>query len=82
VGRCRPWRSGRGPAESLTILSARVADISLLPAPLARLGVPHLPDEYGPPHGHRVGLSLGGVTVGWVTPLLSQADHRLHHVEP
>jgi hypothetical protein len=29
-----------------------------------------------------VGLSLGWVTGLWLTPLRSQADHRLSHVEP
>ncbi len=46
------------------------------------MGGQRLLDEHFPTHGTWVGLSLGGVTVVWLTPSLSQADHRLNHVEP
>jgi len=49
---------------------------------LERMGGQRLLDEHFPTHGTWVGLSLGGVTVVWLTPSLSQADHRLNHVEP
>ena len=39
-------------------------------------------DEHFPTHGNWVGLSLGWVTVLWLTHILSEADHRLNHVEP
>ena len=39
-------------------------------------------DAYVPTHGHWVGLSLGWVSVLWLTHLLSEGDHRLHHVAP
>jgi len=39
-------------------------------------------DEPFPTHGNRVGLSLSWVTVIWLTPILSQVDHWLNHVEP
>ena len=39
-------------------------------------------DEHGPTHGHGVGLSVGWVSVLWVTHLLSAGDHRLKHVAP
>ena len=48
-------------AERRSILSARVDDIPLLLAQLARLGVRSLLDEYFPAHGNWVGLSLGWV---------------------
>ena len=69
-------------AETLTINSERVDDIPLLLAQLDRMGVQPLLDEHFPTHGNWVGLSLGWVTVLWLTHILSEADHRLNHVEP
>ena len=69
-------------AETLTIRSERVDDIPLLLAQLDRMGVQPLLDEHFPTHGNWVGLSLGWVTVLWLTHILSEADHRLNHVEP
>jgi transposase len=39
-------------------------------------------DQYFPPPGHGVGLSLGWGSVLWLTHLLSAGDHRLHPVAP
>src|SRR6266705_3486999 len=69
-------------AEKLTIISERVDDIPLWLAQLERMGIQPLLDEHFPTHGTWVGLSLGWVTVSWLTHILSQADHRLNHVEP
>jgi transposase len=69
-------------AERPTIISERVDDIPLLLAQLERMGVQPLLDEHFSTHGNWVGLSLGWVTVIWLTHILSQADHRLNHVEP
>src|SRR5919106_5116636 len=69
-------------AETLQIISERVDDIPVLLAQLARMGVQPLLDEHFPTHGHWVGLSLGWVTVVWLTHILSEADHRLNHVAP
>jgi transposase len=69
-------------SEKLTIISERVDDIPLLLAQLERMGVQPLLDAHFPTHGNWTGLSLGWVGVLWLTPILSQADHRLHHVEP
>src|SRR5919106_7077580 len=68
--------------ETLNILSERVDDIPLLLAQVERMGVQPLLDEHFPAHGNWVGLSPGWVTVLWLTHILSQADHRLNHVEP
>jgi transposase len=68
--------------ETWTILSERVDDIPLLLAQVARMGVQPLLDAHFPTHGNWQGLSLGWVTVIWLTHILSQADHRLNHVEP
>src|SRR5262249_6614115 len=68
--------------ETLTIFSERVDDIPLLLAQVARMGVQPLLDMHFPTHGNWQGLSLGWVTVIWLAHILSQADHRLSHVEP
>jgi len=68
--------------ETLTIFSERVDDIPLLLAHVARMGVQPLLDTHFPTHGNWQGLSLGWVTVLWLAHILSQADHRLSHVEP
>jgi transposase len=69
-------------AETLKITTERVDDIPLLLAQLERMGVQPLLDEHFPTHGNWVGLSLGWVTVIWLTHILSEANHRLNHVEP
>jgi len=68
--------------EPLTIRSERVDDIPLLLAQLDRMGLQPLLDEHFPTHGNWVGLSLGWVTVLWLTHILSEADHRLNHGQP
>jgi transposase len=67
--------------ETLTITSERVDDIPLLLAQLERMGLQPLLDEHFPTHANWVGLSLGWVTVIWLTHILSEADHRLNQVE-
>jgi hypothetical protein len=69
-------------AERLSMISERVDDIPLFLAQLERMGVRSLLDEYFPAHGNWVGLSLGWVAELWLTHILSEADHRLNHVEP
>ena len=68
--------------ENLTLTTERVDDIPLLLAQLERMGVQALLDEHFPTHGNWVGLSLGWVSVLWLTHILSEADHRLNHVKP
>jgi transposase len=74
--------SGLGMAERLTLISERVDDTPLVLAQLERMGIQPLLDVHVPIHGNWVGLSLGWVAVIWLTHLLSEADHRLNHVEP
>jgi transposase len=66
----------------LTLTTERVDDIPLFVAQLERMGVQALLDEHCPTHGNWVGLSLGWVSVVWLTPILSEGDHRLNHVAP
>jgi transposase len=68
--------------ENLTLTTERVDDIPLLLAQLERMGVQALLDAHFPTHGNWVGLSLGWVSVLWLTHILSEADHRLNHVKP
>jgi hypothetical protein len=46
------------------------------------MGLQPLGDEHLATHGHWGGRSWGWVSVLWLTPLLSEADHRLHHGTP
>ena len=69
-------------AEPLTLTTERLDDMPLVLAHLARLGLQPLLDEQFPTHGNWVGLSLGWVSVLWLTPILSEGDHRLNHVAP
>ena len=67
--------------ETLTITTERVDDIPLLLAQLRCMDVPRLIDSYFPPRGNWQGLAPGGVTAIWLTHILSQANHRLSHVQ-
>jgi hypothetical protein len=69
-------------SETLPIISERVDDIPLLLAQLARMGLQARLDADFATHGNWVGLSLGWVSVLWLTHILSEADHRLNHVKP
>jgi transposase len=68
--------------ENLTLTTERVDDIPLLLAQMERMGVQALLDEHFPTHGNWVGLSLGWVSVLWLSHILSEGDHRLNHVAP
>lgn len=51
----------------LTVMTERVDDIPLLLAPLQRMAVQPLLDDYFPTHGNWQGLSLGHVAVVWLS---------------
>lgn len=68
--------------ESLTITTERVDDIPLLIAQLERMGLPAVLDAQFPTHGNWAGLSLGWTTAIWLVHILSEADHRMNHVQP
>ena len=69
-------------SEELTITHERVDDLPVLLAQLERMQVAPLLDTHFPTHGNWQGLSLGQVASGWLTFILSEANHRLSHVEP
>ena len=59
----------------------RVDDIPLLVWQQRVMGIAQIMDEIVQPHGNRQGLSVGWTVVGWLSYMLSQADHRLSYVE-
>ena len=67
--------------EELTINTERIDDIPILLAQLDRMQVDPMVDEYFPTHGNWQGLSLGTVVTVWLTFILSEANHRLSHVQ-
>jgi transposase len=69
-------------SERLSLITERVDDIPLLRAQLEGMGLQQLLDKPFATPGNWVGLSLGGVSVLWLTHLLSAANHRLNHVNP
>lgn len=68
--------------EELTVITERMDDTPLLMAQAERMGIPRLLDESFVIHGNWQGLSFGWVVVGWLAHILSEADHRMNHVEP
>lgn len=68
-------------ADELTVITERVDDIPVLIAKMDRMGSAELLDEHFPTHGNWQGMSLGQTAVGWLTHILSQADHRLNQVQ-
>lgn len=68
--------------ERLTVTSERVDDTPLLLAHEERMGIPKLLDENFDIHGNWQGLSFGWVAAAWLSHILSEADHRMNHVEP
>src|ERR1700741_4870333 len=67
--------------EELTINTERIDDIPILLAQLDRMQVGPMVDAYFPTHGNWQGLSLGTVVTVWLTFILSEANHRLSHVQ-
>lgn len=64
------------------ITTERVDDIPLILAHLERMQMSTLLDKHFPTHGNWKGLSLGKLTQGWLSFILSESNHRLNHVEP
>src|SRR5215468_471873 len=68
--------------EIPNIITERVDDIPLLLEQMQRMELPTLIDTHFPAHGNWYGLSLGWVSIIWLSSILSQGDHRLVQVEP
>lgn len=67
--------------EALNIETERADDIPLLLTHMQRMQMAVLLDKHFPTHGLRKGLSMGELTVVWLTHVLSQADHRMNQVQ-
>jgi transposase len=67
--------------DELIVITERVDDIPVLIAKMNRIGLAELLDEQFPTHGNWQGMSLGRTAIGWLTHILSQADHRLNQVQ-
>lgn len=67
--------------KTLSIETERVDDIPLLISHMQRMKLIELLDKHFPTHGLRKGLSLGEVSVVWLSHILSQADHRMNRVQ-
>lgn len=69
-------------SEELTIETERADDLPVLLAQLDTMQVARLLDEHFPSHGNWQGVSVGITSVVWLSHILSQANHRLNHVQP
>lgn len=67
--------------EPLNIETERVDDIPLLLAHMQHMNLANLLDKHIPAHGNRKGLSLGNVITVWLAHILSEANHRMNHVQ-
>jgi transposase len=67
--------------KTLSIETERVDDIPLLMSHMQQMNLVELLDKHFPTHGLRKGLSLGEVSVVWLSHILSQADHRMNRVQ-
>jgi transposase len=68
-------------SEQLTVTTERVDDIPIMIASAERIGLAELLDEHFEAHGNWQGISPGKMLTGWVTHILSEADHRLNRVQ-
>jgi hypothetical protein len=67
--------------QQISTTTERVDDIPLLLAQMRKIDLAQLIDRHFPVHGNWQGLSLGHVTVGWLSYILAEGDHRLNHVQ-
>jgi hypothetical protein len=65
----------------LAIETERVDDIPVLEAEMDKMSIAEMVDENFATHGNWQGINLGRVMTGWLAHVLSEADHRLNHVQ-
>lgn len=63
------------------VTNERVDDIPVLLNTLQTMNLPKIINKVCPAHGNWSGLQIGETCAVWITHLLSQADHRLSHVQ-
>jgi len=68
--------------ETILFEDERIDDLPVLWSQLERMQVRELLDKHLPTHGNWQGLSLGQVAQVWLCFILSEANHRLSHVQP
>ena len=66
---------------AFSIETERVDDIPVLIAEMKRMGIAEQVDEHFAMHGNWQGIAMGGLLMGWLAHVLSEADHRLNHVQ-
>jgi transposase len=59
----------------------RIDDLGLLIGAVRKSGLVEVLDAHYPCHHNWEGPSLGKIVCGWLSYLLSEADHRLSHIE-
>ena len=67
--------------SEVKVRTERVDDIPLLVKQQQEMGIAEIIDRIVDRHGHRRGLSIGQMIVGWISYILSKSDHRLSVVE-
>ena len=67
--------------QQAIVRTERVDDIPLLLAQMHKIRLAEVIDEHFKRHGNWQGLSIGQLTCGWLSYLLSEGDHRMNHVE-
>ena len=68
-------------SEKPKVTTERVDDIPVLMSFAERMGIPKLLDEHFEQHGNWQGISFGKMMTGWMSHILSEADHRLNRVQ-
>jgi transposase len=68
--------------ENPSFADERIDDIPLLLAQMDKMGITRLLDEHISAHGNWKGLSLGQIVPVWLAFILSEANHRLSHLQP
>ena len=66
--------------QKFTTRTERVDDVPLLLGQIKKMRLAELIDDNFQAYGNWQGLSIGQVTTGWLSYILSQGDHRLNHV--
>lgn len=66
---------------NINIINERVDDIPLLIANMKKMGLVDLLNKWFTTHGHWGGLDLGHTTIGWLSHILSESNHRLYLVQ-
>jgi transposase len=68
--------------DILSVANERVDDLPVLMKQMERMGVADALDRAFPTHANWQGPSLGSIGVIWLVHILSEANHRLNHVQP